>query len=174
MKIGETERLILRTWTLQEADVAAAMQIWADPEVMTQVVGGALADEQAVRAALGRAEEGQQRDGVQLWAVQLRSSGQVVGACGFTVFGPGPVYEMSFQLARTHWGMGYATEAARAAIAYGFGQLGAAKIVAGTLGEHPASARVLAKLGFSYLGTIVWPDNEKEDPYYELLPPEAG
>lgn len=168
MQIAQTERLLLRTWTQEHADVAAAMRIWADPEVMAQVVGDTLADEQAVRAALARAETRQQRDGVQLWAMQQRGTGEVVGACGLVVFGPGPVYELSCQLARAHWGRGYATEASRAAIAYAFDHLRAVKIVAGTLGEHPASARILAKLGFTHCGSIVWPDNNKEDPYYEL------
>jgi len=170
MRIATTERLLLRTWTEDADDLAAASLLWGDPDVMSQVVGGVLPGEEAIRAALGRATARQARDGVQLWAVEELASRRVVGACGFMLFGPGPVHELSCQLARPSWGCGYATEASLAAIAYAFGQLGAVKIVAGTLGEHPASARILDKLGFTCCGTIVWPDNGKEDPYYELLP----
>jgi RimJ/RimL family protein N-acetyltransferase len=170
MQIAVTERLLLRTWTLSDADVAASSRLWTDPEIMSQIVGGVLPDEPAARASLERAIARQKSDGIQLWAVEELSSHEVVGACGFSPFGPGPVYELTFMLARPSWGRGYATEAGAAAIEYAFEHLGAAKLVAGTLGEHPASARVLVKLGFTYCGTIVWPDNNKEDPYYELLP----
>jgi RimJ/RimL family protein N-acetyltransferase len=169
MQIAETERLALRTWTESAEDVAAARRIWGDPEVMGQVVGTLLRTEAELRASLERGIECQRTRGFQLWAVERLDTREVVGACGFTLFDRGPALEMSCQLARAHWGFGYATEASRAAIAYAFDHLGVPKIVAGTLGEHPASRRILEKLGFTYCGTIVWPDNAKEDPYYELL-----
>jgi len=170
-EIARTERLKLRAWTLEDEDVKAGLRLWGDSEVMAKIVGAPLKGEAEVRAALSSAERTLREHGVQIWAVEELSSGAVVGACGFRFFAEGPILELSFQFVPPVWGRGYACEAGQAAVADAFGRLGATKLIAGTLGEHPAAQRVIQKLGFKDCGTMVWPDNDQEDPYFELLAP---
>jgi len=60
-----------------------------------------------------------------------------------------PAVEVGWRLARPYWGMGYALEAARAAIDDGFGRLGLAEIVAYTVPANQASRQVMERLGMS-------------------------
>ena len=61
-----------------------------------------------------------------------------------------PAVEVGWRLAREHWGCGYATEAGRAALAYGFEELGLAEIVSFTSRLNTRSWRVMERLGMSH------------------------
>ena len=74
-------------------------------------------------------------------------------------------------LARPFWGRGIVTEALGAVTRYAVAAHGLVRLYAMPYAWNPASARVLEKLGFTACGTIMWPDNDQEDPYYELLRP---
>jgi RimJ/RimL family protein N-acetyltransferase len=84
------------------------------------------------------------------WAVTLRPTGALIGMAGLTPTDAGA--ELGYWLGRPHWGAGYATEAARAVLGYGFGALGLPEVTAGWFADNPASGRVLAKLGFVETG----------------------
>jgi len=60
-----------------------------------------------------------------------------------------PAVEVAWRLVRTHWGCGYAAEAARAALDYGFDKLGLAEIIAVTVPANLRSRRVMERLGMS-------------------------
>jgi RimJ/RimL family protein N-acetyltransferase len=62
--------------------------------------------------------------------------------------------EMGYWLGRTFWGCGLATEAARAALAWAFGEWGKRAVMASHFIDNPASGRVLAKAGFLYTGEV--------------------
>lgn len=62
--------------------------------------------------------------------------------------------ELGYWLRRSAWGQGYATEAARLALGFAFGELGLAQVEAGHFADNPASGRVLQKLGFVYTGDV--------------------
>jgi RimJ/RimL family protein N-acetyltransferase len=66
----------------------------------------------------------------------------------------GSLTEMGYWLGRTFWGCGLATEAARAALAWAFGDWGKRAIMASHFADNPASARVLSKAGFLYTGEV--------------------
>ena len=92
-----------------------------------------------------------------LLATVLRSEGKYIGRCGLyphrddggdIVPGEGV---LAFYLARPYWGRGLATEAGRAFIRYGFGQLGLSRIGAGMNAKNLASIRVIEKLGFAWV-----------------------
>jgi RimJ/RimL family protein N-acetyltransferase len=68
---------------------------------------------------------------------------------GFFAFGERERPELAFLLARSHWGRGLATEAARAALAWGFGEGGFEECVALVRSANAGAIRVLAKLGMS-------------------------
>ena len=75
-----------------------------------------------------------------------------VGVEGDYTLIPGAVHGIAL---RAHWGRGYATEAARAAIAFAFEELGLDRIVAVTEPQNVASRRVMEKCGLSFVGVTV-------------------
>jgi [ribosomal protein S5]-alanine N-acetyltransferase len=64
--------------------------------------------------------------------------------------------ELGYWIGRPYWGLGYATEAAAAALTHAFAELGLESVLAVTLEANPASLRVLAKLGFVEVGRPTW------------------
>jgi ribosomal-protein-alanine N-acetyltransferase len=93
-------------------------------------------------------------------AIVLPESGQLIGNCGVRVRDPEMrAGDIGYELDPAHWGHGYATEAARAMLAYGFGPLGLHRIGAECVAENTASARVLEKIGMTREGRLrrnVW------------------
>jgi [ribosomal protein S5]-alanine N-acetyltransferase len=165
--ILETPRLVLRTWTAED-DAADALEIWGDAEVM-RFVGEPFADIEAARRALRRAVAAQEEHGVCIWPVVEKSGGKVVGCCGFHLHEGGPELELVYHFKRAEWGRGYATEAARACLRYGFERLKAPRVVATVLPENEASCRVLEKLGFRYKGVVQYEGVDEK--FYEATPP---
>ena len=90
--------------------------------------------------------------GFSIWAVVERATGEVVGDTGLQMLEGGPDVEVGWRMAPDRRGRGYATEAARAALAAGFGELGLDRIVAVTHPENAASRRVMEKLGMTLIG----------------------
>ena len=91
--------------------------------------------------------------GFSLWAVDELETGEYVGCCGLSlVEGKGPEVEVAYRFARDRWDRGYATEATRACLEYGLGELGLQRIVAMTTPDHAASRRVMEKCGMRFVG----------------------
>ena len=90
----------------------------------------------------------QPRSKVQL-AITLAETGVLIGNVGLRREDPGdPLADMGYELAPEHWGRGYATEAVRAMVDWGFGEWGGlARIHAHCVADNAASARVLLKAG---------------------------
>ena len=145
--IVETERLILRTWLLN--DLKNFFEIYGDREVWRFIdPKGVLENEDAARRALRRGIAYQEEHGICHWATVEKSRGKVIGACGFNLFEGGPELELVYHFAPLYWGRGYATEAARACLSYAFNKLNVQQIVASADPQHLASQRVLEKIGF--------------------------
>lgn len=93
-------------------------------------------------------------------AIILPESGELIGNCGIRVHDPAArAANIGYELDPRFWGHGYATEAARAMLAYGFGPLGLHRITAECLTENTASAHVLEKIGMRRVGHLrenVW------------------
>jgi len=92
--------------------------------------------------------------GFGLWAVELRETGEVIGAAGLGHLEDGPEVEVGYRFIKRHWGNGYATEAARASIEFGLDELGLNEIVAVTLSTNLASRRVMEKCGLAFVGVV--------------------
>ena len=108
-------------------------------------------DVEESRRRLERLIEHHERHGFSLWAVTDRGSATVMGDCGLILYAhEGPEIELGFRLGKPYWGKGYATEAARAWVAYGFEELGLDRIVGVTHPDNTASQRVLEKVGMRY------------------------
>lgn len=149
----ETARLFLRIWSLD--DVEAAYEIYRDPEVMRFIGNGApIHDIEETRRRVQRRIDHQERHGFGFWAMIEKASGQLVGACGLKhLEDNGPEIEVGYHLARAVWGRGYATEAARASLDYGFRWLALDRIVGVVHPANRASQRVLEKIGMTLEGT---------------------
>jgi RimJ/RimL family protein N-acetyltransferase len=141
---------LLRAWRDLDLEPFAALN--ADPVVMEHfpaTLSRAESDAFAVRVRSEMAERG-----FGLWAVEVPGVAPFVGFTGLAV--PRfeahftPCVEVGWRLAREHWGRGYAPEAARAALAHGFGALGLDEIVSFTAVGNVRSRRVMEKLGMTH------------------------
>ena len=149
--ILETERLVLREWTMEDAP--ALLRILGDAEVMRYLGDGkAFAEIEQARAWLAGVTAFQQERGYARWAVVEKASGEIIGSCGYGRVYGGPEIDFGYVIARPFWGRGYATEAAAACLRYGFEKLRFAEVAAVVTPEHGASRRVLEMVGFRYQG----------------------
>ncbi len=150
-EVIETERLRLRPFRGEDLDAYAAL--CADIEVMRYVTGAALSRGDAWRSIAGMLGHWQLL-GYGMWAVERKSDGVFLGRAGF-INPPGwPGFEIGWTLAREHWGHGYASEAARAALAYAFEVLGRERAVSLIRPGNDRSIRVAEKLGERLTGEV--------------------
>jgi len=143
-----TERLIMRGW--RESDLAPWAAMNADPEVR-KFLGPLLTVEQASALVLNF-QDNLGRYGFGFWAVQVRASGEFVGFAGLDTVDdemPFTGIELGWRLARPAWGHGYATEAALAALRYGFDVMGLPEIVAVTMALNLRSRAVMGRIGMT-------------------------
>lgn len=145
----QTERLLLRQWRDEDLEPFAALN--ADPGVMEYFPSVLNAAESDAAAAGNRAQIAEQ--GWGLWAVEVIDTNEFIGFAGLWTVPADypfvPAVEVGWRLAQAHWGRGYATEAARAAVAFGFGELQLAEIVSMTSVGNARSRRVMEKLGMT-------------------------
>ncbi len=102
----------------------------------------------------------QQENGFCRWAVVEKSSDEIIGSCGFSRLTETKEIDLGYLYDKKSWGKGFATEAARGCLKYGFEKLGFREIIALTDLEHIASQNVLEKIGFTKRGIEIY-DNEK-------------
>lgn len=142
-----TARLRLRRW--READAAPFAAMNGDPEVMRYFPRPLTREESG--ELIAKIEAGFERDGFGLWAVELRSSGELVGFAGLArpafVAHFTPAVEVGWRLARSAWGNGYATEAGAASLSFGFERHGLDEVVSFTAAGNGRSRRVMERLG---------------------------
>ena len=145
-----TERLLLRRW--RDADLEPFAALNGDAETMRFFPAPLTrAESDAFALHIGETIE---REGWGLWAVEAPGEADFVGFVGlarpsfeahFT-----PAVEVGWRLAREHWGKGYASEAARVAVAYGFVELGLDEIVSFTSRLNTPSIRVMERIGMTH------------------------
>ncbi len=141
----ETERLVIRAFH-PELDSTEMAAVYTDPEVMRYIPGGALAGVDEVKALLESYADAQIARGFSSWGVVDRATRQLIGDVGFGVFEPTGDIELGYTLARSAWGVGYATEAARACLVAGLEHLAPRRIVAAIDVDNDASIRVAERL----------------------------
>lgn len=144
-----TNRLLLRRWRDDDLDEWAAMN--ADPEVR-EFFPGLLTREQAA-ASLRRFRDDLTARGWGWWAVEVSATGRFIGMAGLDPVDPGLPFsgvEAGWRLARSAWGQGYATEAARAVLAYGFETLRLREILAVAVAGNVRSHAVMRRLGMTH------------------------
>jgi ribosomal-protein-alanine N-acetyltransferase len=145
-----TERLRLRRW--RPADRGAFALLNSDPAVMeffpstlSRLESDALVD---------RIETAFDQNGFGLWAVEVVDLAGFIGFVGLSrpAFAAHftPAVEVGWRLDRPYWGHGYATEAARAAVRFGFETVGLPEIVSFTVPSNVRSRRVMERLGMTH------------------------
>lgn len=151
----ETERLTLRAFS--EADATALFELSQDPDVMRYVGERRVPTlQESWRGVAGMIGHWAMR-GYGQWAIEERASGQFIGRAGIInpVDWPGP--EVGYLLGKAWWGHGYATEAARAAMDWGFEQVGFPELISLIFAENVRSIAVATRLGESLRGdTDLW------------------
>jgi len=147
-----TERLRLRPFRRSDFDDYAALN--ADPEVVRHLGGGGPWDRgrswRHMAFLLGHWQLG--RPG--MWVVEQRESGAFVGAVGFSEPEGWPGCELAWVLARRWWGLGYATESARAALAQAFDGWQRERVISLIHPDNHASVRVAERIGEKLQGRM--------------------
>jgi RimJ/RimL family protein N-acetyltransferase len=153
----ETARLRLRRWRPEDREPFFRMS--SDPVVM-RYFPSVLTRPESDALCL-RLEELIARRGWGFWALETQADGAFIGFTGLHIPAPdlpfGPCIEIGWRLAREAWGHGYATEAAREALRFGFEDLGRGEIVSFTSVLNLRSRKVMDRLGMR-------PDGEFDHP----------
>ncbi|MGA9640586.1 MAG: GNAT family N-acetyltransferase [Terriglobales bacterium] len=154
MPILETSRLALREFS--DADADALARILSDPEAMRFYP--APYDRAGVEQWIARNRERYKNDGVGLWAMILKPTGELIGDCGILlqqVEGE-HLYEIGYHLRRDFWHQGLATEAAVACRQWGFHNLKADRLISLIRPENIPSQRVAERNGMKIWKEIDW------------------
>lgn len=142
----ETSRLGFGKWTLDDFEMAH--QLWTDEDVTRYVRDGGHFSEEETKELLQREVNHQENFKVQYWPIFLKETGELVGCCGLKPVEKKNTMEIRFYLFRKYWGQGYASEAARRVISYGFDHLQLKEIIARHHPDNASSAKCLNGLGF--------------------------
>lgn len=147
----ETDRLILRAFRESDLDALSAMQ--SDPQVMRflgakGIPRSRLESWQSLASSLGQWV----LKGYGMWAWEERATGRFVGRGGILDADGWPEPEIAYALDRPFWGRGYAQEACRAALDWGFAHLGRDRFASFINPANTASKRVSAALGAAFEG----------------------
>ena len=147
MLITETPRLLLREFS--SGDVDALAEIIGNPKVMEFSTNGPCTEDDT-RQFIDWCLDSYRDNGFGQWAVVDRLSGAVIGFCGLShvELDGAQEIEVGYRLAPSVWGQGLASEAAEAALEYGFSHCGIDSIIAIIATRHVVSAGVAEKVGF--------------------------
>ena len=145
-----TDRLLLRRW--RDSDRLPFQAMNADPRVMEFMPSLLSPDESD--ALVDRAQAHFDRHGYGSFAAELIENHSFIGFIGLSI--PNfdapfmPAVEVGWRLAFEYWGHGLATEGARAAVHYAFGELGLDTLVSFTVAGNLRSRRVMEKRGMTH------------------------
>lgn len=149
--VTESDRLVIRTWSLSEATALHALShdqgftfgatsSWRMPDLDHA--------SRVIAASQARFEE----DGLGVWPVILKSTGEIIGVCGLKPLDlEGETKtEIVFRFAKAHWGRGFATEAVRATLAHAFSTLHLREVIALLDPQNIQASNVLEKAGMGF------------------------
>jgi RimJ/RimL family protein N-acetyltransferase len=144
----QTERLVFSPWS--ESDWLDFKPIATDSEVVRYISEGQPWPDERIQEFVRRQMRCLRERSYCLWKLLEPGAGRMVGFCGMQPLSNSAEIEIGWWLARSHWGRGLATEAARAALRDGFERVGLRRIVAIAQPANRASLRVMEKLGMHY------------------------
>ncbi len=148
-----TDRLRLRPF--EASDIEAIRELAGDVEVARNTLNIPHPYEEAHARSWVASHRGQlEREEAVTYAITLREEGTVVGAVGLILDPANERAELGYWIGRSYWGRGYATEAAREVVGWGFRTLGLHRVHASHFPRNPASGRILRKLGMRHEGRL--------------------
>ncbi len=161
MNIIETERLILRELTTEDASFI--FELLNDPSFIRYIGDkGVKCVEDAHQYILTGPVESYHQNGYGLYLVILKSIEKSIGLCGLVKRPTLPDADIGFAFLPTYRSKGYAYEAAAAVLSYGQGVLGLKRVLGITLPENNSSIKVLRKIGLRYDRMVRLKDEEKD------------
>lgn len=146
--IIETERLLLREITLNDKEVM--LKLHGDPQVQ-KYTGDPLIDsiEQMEKVIKTRIKN-YEKYGYGRWATFLKNELQFIGWAGLAYLPEFNETDLGYRFLPKYWGKGFATEASRAILTYGFEQLLLSRIIGISMKENKASINILEKVGMQF------------------------
>ncbi len=143
-----TERLVLRPFVAGDAEAVVALAGAREIAEMTLLIPHPYAKADAEKWIAGHEAEFAAGTGANFAiALHNETGGTLVGAIGMVISGAHQRAEIGYWVGVPFWGMGYATEAGREVVRYGFEERNLARLTAHHFGHNPASGRVLEKIG---------------------------
>lgn len=149
MKVLETERLVLRRITVEDAEFM--LELLNEPSFLRFIGDRGVRTVDDARAYISKGPvDSYERNGFGLYLTELRSYGTPIGICGLLKRESLEDVDIGFAFLPEFWANGYASESASAVMAYARDALGLDRVVAVTSPDNGASIRVLEKLGMEF------------------------
>lgn len=145
----ETERLILRPFTMEDVDASYLMNLDADVSRYT-MDGGVVSREEIARRIRDHVLGDYVKHGYGRLAVIHKQDDRFIGFSGLKFLDDEQEVDLGYRLLPDYWGQGLATESCEPLIPWGFQQLGLTRIIAEAHRDNAASIRVMEKLGFRF------------------------
>ena len=164
----ETPRL--RARRIDSADVETMLSVYGNPDVVRWVGNGEPFDRALCEKWVEITTAEYAKRGYGMFALLERRSGEVIGFGGLVHLYSQTEAEIKYALHRSHWGRGFATEAAAALLAYGATQFGLPQVIATTAPENEASHRVLLRAGMQR-GALRRDEDGTFTQYFNWRPP---
>jgi len=161
----ETERLILREILPEDAE--AMFEMDSDPDVHLYLGNEPVKDIEQINNVIQFIRKQYIDNGIGRWAVVLKESNEFIGWCGLKYFteiinNHIHIYDLGYRFGKKYWGKGYATEAAKACMEYGFNNMKLKEIYAMTDSRNANSNNVLKKLGFTFVEKFDYDGDESD------------
>ncbi|MDO1447278.1 GNAT family N-acetyltransferase [Rhodocytophaga aerolata] len=169
---SETDRLTLRE--LLPTDALGMYELDADPEVHTYLGNKPVKSIEESRQIIEFIREQYVSNGIGRWAVIEKESQEFIGWAGLkfirdTINRHTYYYDLGYRFIKRYWGKGYATEAAKASLAFGFNNLQLKEIYAMAHLANQASQQVLTKVGMQFIETFTY--EEEQMNWYKMTNP---
>lgn len=149
--ILQTPRLIIRPFRLEDAPVVQQHANDKDIATNTQNLPYPY-EEYMARRWINMHQQMWDNNDLLNMAVVIRKTQELIGAIGFDIDEKNDSAELGYWYGRTYWGMGYATEAAKRMLHYGFTEMELNRVHSCHLTLNPASGNVLKKIGMKHEG----------------------
>ena len=147
--IFETPRLILRQFT--ETDAPLILQLNSDPEIVKYLHEPVLETPEQAKNIIINIILPQYRNNLGRWAIHKKDNDEFIGWCGLKYRPELDEIDLGYRLIQKAWGSGYATEAAKQSLHYGFEKLKLPLITGRAHIENRASIKVLEKIGMNFI-----------------------
>ncbi len=144
----ETERLILREFTLNDAQ--NIIDLNSNPNVVRYTGDGPVESLEKAQDIIQNIIFPQYPNKLGRWSAHLKSTNEFIGWCGLKYIAELNEIDLGYRFFEDHWGKGYATETAKASLNYGFNTLGLEEIVGRAAIANVNSIKVLEKVGMLF------------------------